>query len=168
MNPISYLELCFYDPTHDNQGLVNKIVSFFDGPYCHVELFWPPTSEAVSMYMGSGVIIRKREFDEKRYTRLKIPCTIQQMTTAYLHAQYLQQQGTRFNVLALTPLAGFLPANKFSYCSKLVAEILTHANIVEIPTNVSPSHLYRILKDDKYENFKCQGGQCSAVLDFKV
>ena len=169
MNPVNYVEICFYDPTHDNHGMINKIVSWIDGPFCHTELRWPPTSEAVSMYMGSKVIIRKRDFDESRYTILKLPCTVQQMTNAYLYAQKLRDEQVKFHLLALMPLPPMFSRERYSYCSKLIADILQHAGIIDLPcTNVSPSHLYRLLTEKKPHKISDAIDSRAIVLDFKV
>ena len=65
------LRVWFYNPTQDTSGYFNKFVAYLDGPFCHCEIQFPD-STAFTVYMGTNVIKKQRNFDTSKYTCIVI------------------------------------------------------------------------------------------------
>jgi hypothetical protein len=139
------LVLWFYDPSKDTEGALNKLVSALDGPFCHCELQFED-GVSCSIYLGTSIFLKKREFDTDYYTRVDFPCTSIQEKEARAKAHALERQGLKCTFMALTSCAlGLKSDSTHTFCSKLVADILQHAGLVDnLNTDtLTPSALYR-------------------------
>jgi len=144
------LRVWFYNPTNDDQGVVNKIVARIDPPFCHTEIQFT-NNDACSIYMGSEVILRERKFESPNYTCVRVPCTASQETAARAFATNCVDQKQQFSTLHMSACMiwtdAFEDPSK-TFCSKLVYEILLHAGIMpttSVGRGVSPSALHRLL-----------------------
>lgn len=172
------VRVLFYNPfrAQDPVMFPNKMIASCD-PYstgndsfCHTELQFR-TGEAVSMYMGSGVVIHpQREFDLNKYTAVDLPCTLEQAIIARQHVDKLYESGSHFSMWAWLPLTSSMMSSNKTYCSKLVADILHTANIHHFQsTSVSPSHLYHLLTQQTTNtSFAQHSDSKTVVLDFKT
>ena len=82
----------FYDPARDSEGMFNKMVAYADPPYCHCE-FQFADSTACSIYVGSKVIMKSRNFDPVHYTPVKFLIAREQADNAFRHCRHKQAQG---------------------------------------------------------------------------
>ena len=96
----SYLRVHFYDPSDDEEGIVNHIVSRLDPPFCHCELQLPDDM-ACSIYMNSKIHFRKRQFRNKNYVCLRIQCTKWNVDLARLKIEELIKKDLSFSSQAL-------------------------------------------------------------------
>jgi len=144
------LRVWFYDPSADSEGLVNKLVSRLDPPFCHVEVQFAD-DRACSIYMGSAVVLRARTFDSPNYVCLRLPCNNLQHTLAAGHAEHVHRLSLVFSSLQMTScllLARAGSSARHTFCSKLVTEILQQAGLVGAGVDAqstSPSALHRLL-----------------------
>ena len=67
------MHMWFYNPKHDASGLVNKLVSRIDPPFCHCELQFTD-GKACSIYMGSNVLMKARGFESNNYSSVELDC----------------------------------------------------------------------------------------------
>ena len=131
-----------YDPSQQSvTGLdvVNHLVAYCDPPYCHTELAFP-SGEACSVVIGKTVQLRKRTFDERFYTGLVIPSTMEKVQKAREIAARMAEDCVPFGVFSKTA----------TYCSRLVADILLGSDIItekdgSFRGRVTPSGLHRAL-----------------------
>jgi len=144
------LRVWFYNPVHDSQGIVNKIVARIDPPYCHTELQFD-NNVSCSVYMGTNVMLRERTFDSDNYTCVRVPCTFNEETLARTHAQkcfHAKQAFSTFHMSTCLFGSETFDDTSKTFCSKLVYEILHHAQLVDGTSRgcgVSPSALHRML-----------------------
>ena len=143
------VRLWFYDPAGDSEGWINKVVARIDPPFCHVELQFED-KHACSVYMGSAVLFREREFDAPNYTCVLVPCGAEQYARAYSHARRVASSGVLFSSLQMYSCVLWAPlanSERITFCSKLVADILRSADILSQdiePHTVTPSALHRL------------------------
>ena len=106
----------FFNPEHTavtGLDVINHVVAYCDPPYCHTEVQFP-SGEACSIVFGKTVQMRRRSFDERYYTGLRVTTTAAQLQAAWEIANELHQKQVPFGV--------FSPGA--TYCSRLVADIL--------------------------------------------
>ena len=111
-----------YDPSQQpvtGLDVVNHLVAYCDPPYCHTELAFP-SGEACSVMIGKTVQLRKRNFDERFYTGLVIPSTMEKVQQARQIAARLAADEVPFGVFSKTA----------TYCSRLAADILLESGII--------------------------------------
>lgn len=143
------LRVQFYNPKHDSEGLINKMVAMADPPFCHCELHLPDNM-ACSIFMHSEIHFKHRLFTNPAYEAVKIICTIEQLDALYLTIQDFMQQKLRFSTSAMVGSyygLNLCPENH-TFCSKLVADLLQAVGIIaeNVDCNVlSPSKLHRLL-----------------------
>lgn len=143
-----FIRLWFYDPTDDQEGMLNHVVAKIDGPFCHCELQFPDQN-ACAIYMGSNVLMKARTFDQSMYTCVPVSCNTTQMQAARKFADQQVANGTSFSTMAMS--LALLPTFSYNgngtFCSKLCADILIAAGLLDpdTPTHrLSPSALYRL------------------------
>lgn len=150
------LRCWFYNPKEDSfwgGSLLNKTVAFVDGPWCHCELQFPDGS-ALAIYQNSRVQLKNREFDVTRYSCLPLDCTNRQVMLARDAAERAVQNklsfgfGQAFAALCKFSYQGY---DGYTFCSKLIAEVLQDAGILlqEAPRSPTPSQLYTMLQTTK-------------------
>jgi hypothetical protein len=128
----------FYNPAQESisgASFVNKLVAGLYPPFCHTELQFP-NGEACSIVMNGTVRLRERTFDEGFYSRLDLCAPRTAVDKALRLAQRHVEQKTAFGMSA-----------SCTFCSKLVAELLSESGIVPRqslpdPHLMSPSTLY--------------------------
>lgn len=169
------LRVWFYDPKNDHEGLFNKAVAFSDPPFCHCELQFP-NSMTCSIYMGSPVCFKQRTSFGDAYTLLNIPASNEQIKQAYqvCDGNFLARQ--QFSAIEM--IECFSPwkrnqsiHNKYTFCSKLVAEALKAALILPEHTStiISPSSLYRTLLPMTINSYQCsKHTQPTPVFDVNI
>ena len=164
--------LWFYNPSTDSEGLVNKIVSYVDGPFCHCEVQFA-NDAACSVVMGDVVRMRMRTFQNPAYTCMSLPCSKQQHNAAYVAAERLAAQGQQFSVVGM--LGAHYQRDACSadttFCSKLCVEVLQAAGLAPpslVPGTVSPSRLHRMVSQaGAREQARAAPGGKVAAIDFK-
>lgn len=140
---MSIVNLWFYNPkkeTITGCNIINKIVSYVDGPFCHVELEFVG-KESISIVMNSKVLFRHRSFDSDYYTMLPLKVEHEKEKRAYNIALRHFAAGTMFGIFS----------QHKTYCSKLIADILIEAQIVPMtffPQSflLSPSCIFKTFK----------------------
>ena len=134
----------FYNPQKDKDSRWNKLVAFFDAPYCHSELQFE-NGLSCTIYMNTKVKFIQREFSSTNYTCLQIECTRSQYDKAYILAS--EMEGQDFGMFNMINSLLKLPINvNGTYCSKLNAEILVKSGILNENVNyntITPSGLFR-------------------------
>jgi hypothetical protein len=126
------------------------MVAFADPPYCHCELQFQD-SDACSIYMGSPVVMKKRTFDDSHYTAVRLVVTETQSHRAKALCSQKVARGVRFSSMQMLVCVSTWHASDnpdFTFCSKLVADVLVHADVLPSTTNchITPSALYRLLR----------------------
>ena len=142
------LRVWFYNPTQDTNGYFNKFVAYLDGPFCHCEIQFPD-STAFTVYMGTNVIQKQRNFDTSKYTCVVVPCTPGQMRTARACADKEAGAKKTFSLLMMGLAFSIVsvPSTQGTFCSKLCADILIAAELIpqQDTRHISPSGLHRHL-----------------------
>tara|TARA_Y100000389_G_scaffold192889_2_gene221009 strand:+ start:50564 stop:51076 length:513 start_codon:yes stop_codon:yes gene_type:complete len=163
----SHVRVWFYNPVSDTTGYFNKMVAYIDGPFCHCEIQFPDET-AFTVYMGTNVIKKQRRFDPMKYTCVTIPCTHKQMKIAREHADAETSAKRCFSLLMMTLAFSVVsvPANQGTFCSKLCADVLIAANLIQSQDtrHISPSALFRCLHREYVEKTALP---CSAI-DFTL
>ena len=165
------LNLHFYNPKKDTEGVWNKLVALLDPPYCHCEIeFLHGLSCAV--YINGPVHMKTRQFDANFYDCVSIQCS----PYAYDRAlDYCTRKTEALEMFSLSMmLASKLPPLRFStsgtFCSKMCAEALLEAGVLPADLNprlLTPSALSRALTSAGPAAPPDQGGATPA-LDFAV
>lgn len=145
------LRVWFYDPSKDEHGIVNKLVALTDPPYCHCELQFED-GMACSIYMGSNVVFKQRDFDPEAYTSVHIYTTREHALRAHKLCTEAVQKQIKFSSLQM--LACLSPwtwrgSNNTTFCSKLIAGILIDSGVLDktFERVTTPSRLYRNLRE---------------------
>ena len=144
------VRIWFYDPRNDVDGILNKLIAYADPPFCHCEVQFEDDM-ACSIYMGTNVVFKQRQFDRADYTSIYLTTTHDNAQKAYTLCRDAAQHKTPFSSLQMLSCISpwhWTPNSKATYCSKLVAGILIDSGIV--PQNMNraptPSQLHRNLK----------------------
>lgn len=143
------LNVWFFRPSQES-GIMNTMVAKIDGPYCHCELQFND-GVAVTVYMGTSVRMKARDFDNKFYDVVRVSCSVAQMKAAREEAErQFNDKRYVFDIWSASRTLLKLPAGSAPYgtfCSKLVVEILKKARMLgpDVKTSITPSHLYRVL-----------------------
>jgi len=147
------LRVWFYDPTHDSEGFINKIVAYADPPFCHCELQFPDLV-ACSIYMGSRVVMKARTFDRTHYSLVEVQATAEQTQLARQLCDQHHENQTAFSSMqmlaCLAPWPG-VTSSKYTFCSKLILGVLCDAGVLppRSSLHVTPSELFRTLQREK-------------------
>ena len=145
-----YLKVWFYDPSDDDEGMLNHLVARLDGPYCHCEVQFSDQS-ACTVYMNSPIIFKARTFDKQMYSCVVLSCTSAQEIKAkdFIHQQ--MRANVRFSTLAmsLAMMPSVMPyMGRGTFCSKLCADVLIECGLLEAGVQtgkLSPSALHRLI-----------------------
>ena len=145
-----YLKVWFYDPSGDDEGVLNHLVARLDGPYCHCEVQFTD-QKACTVYMNSPIIFKQRAFDREMYTCVMLACTAAQEIKDKDFIDRQMQQNVTFSTLAMS--LAMMPTvvpymGKGTFCSKLCADILIEGGLLEagVKTDkLSPSALHRLI-----------------------
>lgn len=144
------LRMWFYDPSSDKEGILNKFVSYFDGPFCHCEIQFE-NDAACSIVMGNKTRMCIRKFDKSAYTCVHVPCHRIAHDSAYNCAVNKYQQAQQFSIMGMLG-AGYQRdtcEDDRTFCSKLCVEILQAANLFHPNLkagSISPSRLHALLQ----------------------
>jgi len=141
----------FYNARGDAEGVVNRVVSYFDPPYCHCEVEFQDTL-ACAIYWGGNVHMKNRTFNGANYDCVELKCAQHDYDRALLLARAKSADGESFNLRQMlgSKIAVLRADTEGTFCSKLCAEILMAANL--LPPDVrgaemTPSTLYHRLSD---------------------
>ena len=164
------LNLHFYNPKKDTEGVWNKLVALLDPPYCHCEIeFLHGLSCAV--YINGPVHMKTRQFDPNFYDCVSIQCS------AYAYDRALDYCTRKTEALEMFSLSMMLAskivplrfATSGTFCSKMCAEALQEAGVLEADINprlLTPSALCRVLGEHASRPPDQSGS--SPALDFAV
>jgi hypothetical protein len=151
--------LLFYKPTAQDP-LQNRLVSYFDGPFCHVEMAIPnrygddPSQKVMwgsSIYQNEAVFFKQKSYRRDGYVSIAIEVSMQQLQTVKQFCTHHAEQQTPFSIVAM--YAAYLPFQLIetdaTFCSKHVAHALQMAGVSAVeginPALTTPSMLYRQL-----------------------
>jgi hypothetical protein len=152
--------LLFYRPACDDP-FQNRLVAFFNGPFCHVEMAFPekygiePWEKEVwgtSIYQGDTIFYKTKTYQREGYFSFAIEVTKSQCLKIKNYCRMQADKGVKFSQLAM--YSAYLPFQVFkdidgTFCSKHVTMALQEGGIGEImhlnPCLVTPSSLYRVL-----------------------
>ena len=144
------IRVWFYDPIRDKEGLFNKMVAYTDPPFCHCELQFEDLT-ACSIYVGSRLVMKTRNFDTAFYTAVTLSVNCEDARQAHKVCSDKQARGVVFSSMqmlsCLYPWQALARDQKHTFCSKLVAEMLVAAKVLPDDTccSMTPSALYRTL-----------------------
>ncbi len=153
------LYLLFYKPASDDPFL-NRLVAFFDGPFCHVEMAipkrvgdepWDRTMLASSIYQNQTVFFKPKTYAREGYVSFAIEISVAQLYKIKSFCKHHTDRGTPFSLGAM--YAAYLPfqlvETDATFCSKHVTQALQHAGVSVTdsinPALTTPSNLYKRL-----------------------
>lgn len=156
--------LLFYKPAADDP-LLNRVVAFFDRPFCHVELAipkrvgdepWDRVMLASSIYQHQTVFLRHKTYDRKGYVSFGIEVSMAQLYKIKAFCRHHADRGTPFHRFAM--YAAYLPVQLVhtdaTFCSKHVTQALQYADVPLVhgvnPALTTPSTLYKRLQQRQH------------------
>jgi plasmid replication initiation protein len=162
------IQVHFYNPALDKDGLVNKLVAYADPPYCHCELEFE-NGQSCAIYMGGKTHIKTRKFDPQSYDTVAVTCAPDKHAKALQLAQTLAAEGQTFSKRAmLASKFARMPVpdpRAYTFCSKLCGELLQQAGVLRADLNVArltPSGLHKAI-------IECHPVVCdTTVIDFRL
>ena len=151
--------LLFYKPSC-NDPFQNRLVAFFNGPYCHVEMAFPERhgDEAwekevfgTSVYQGETIFFKPKTYQRDGYFSFAIEVTQAQRIKIKEYCRLQAEREVGFSKLAM--YLSYLPFHLMhvegTFCSKHVASALQVGQVEGLdqvnPALVTPSSLYRML-----------------------
>jgi hypothetical protein len=153
------LYLLFYKPCSDDPFL-NRLVAFFDSPFCHVEMAipkrigdepWDRIMMASSIYQNQTVFFKEKTYDRQGYISFAIEITVAQL---YKIKSFCKQHTDRMTPFSLSAMyAAYLPfqlvETDATFCSKHVTQALQFGGVGLVdninPSLTTPSNLYKRL-----------------------
>jgi len=155
--------LLFYKPAPDDP-MLNRIVAYFDSPFCHVEMAlpmkvggepWDRVMIGSSIYQNQTVFFKPKTYERDGYVSFSIEISVAQLYKIKSFCRYHMERMTPFNVYAM--YGAYLPVQLIdtdgTFCSKHVTQALQHANVSLAhginPALTTPSSLYKRLKANK-------------------
>lgn len=155
----SQIYLLFYKPTVSDP-FQNRLVSFFDGPFCHVEMafpervgeeLWEKEVWGSSIYQGETVFFKQKSYKREGYVSFGIEVNMSQMHKIRSYCRQQTESKVPFCIKSM--YAAYLPFQvmntEATFCSKHVASALQYGgiynNIGLNPALTTPSKLYRLL-----------------------
>jgi hypothetical protein len=162
------IKVQFYNARGDDEGIMNRLVSYFDPPYCHCEVEFRDTL-ACAIYWGGKVHMRNRTFSSANYDHIELKCPQYDYDRALLLAHSKSSDGETFNLRQMigSKIPALRGSTKGTFCSKLCAEILIAANLLPHDVNVAemtPSKLFHQL--NVMQGSCSTGSDTSIALDF--
>jgi hypothetical protein len=164
------LNLHFYNPKNDNEGVLNKLVAMLDPPYCHCEIeFLHGLSCAV--YINGPVHMKTRQFDANFYDSVTIHCSSHAYDRALDYCTRKTEALEMFSLsmMLASKIAPLRFASSGTFCSKMCAEALQEAGVLAPDLNprlLTPSGLSRALTDQPSTPADHSG--ITPALDFAV
>jgi hypothetical protein len=157
------LYLLFYKPAPDDP-ILNRIVAYFDSPFCHVEMAlpmkvggepWDRVMIGSSIYQNQTVFFKPKTYERDGYVSFSIEISVAQLYKIKSFCRHHMEHMTPFNVYAM--YGAYLPVQLIdtdgTFCSKHVTQALQHANVSLVhginPALTTPSSLYKRLKANK-------------------
>ncbi len=151
--------LLFYMPASDDP-FTNRLVAFFNGPFCHVEMAFPekygiePWEKEMwgsSIYQGDNIFFKSKTYQREGYYAYAIEVTKAQCIKIKNYCRYQSEKQVKFSKMAM--YSAYLPFQLFdiegTFCSKHVTMALQEGEVNEImhlnPCLVTPSSLYKTL-----------------------
>ena len=158
--------LLFYRPASDDP-FQNRLVAFFDGPFCHVEMafpekygmeLWEKEVWGSSIYQGDTIFYKSKTYQREGYFSFAIEVTKAQCLKIKNYCRMQAEREVEFSKLAM--YSAYLPVQLFNidgtFCSKHVTMALQEGLVEEVlhlnPCLVTPSSLYRTLLLDSAKN----------------
>ena len=150
--------LLFYKPT-PNDPIQNRIVSFLDWPFCHVEMAipsrygqqpWERTVWGSSIYQDETVFFTEKRYQRDGYMSIALELTLAQVRQIRSFCQHHAARQTPFHRWAM--YAAYLPFQLVhtdaTFCSKHVTQALQAAGLLPNVNAalITPSRLYRLLE----------------------
>ena len=142
------LYLLFYKPSCDDP-LLNRLVAFFDAPFCHVEIAipkrvgdepWDRIMMASSIYQNQTVFFKQKTYGRQGYISFAIEISVAQLYKIKSFCKHHTERMTPFSLGAM--YAAYLPfqivETDATFCSKHVTQALQYAS-VSIADNINPS-----------------------------
>jgi len=153
------IQLLFYRAREQGDHLMNRVVSWFDPPFVHVEIRFED-GMASSIFAGEPLFFRQRTFANPNYHVETLTVEPSDYNSMYRFCQERARQGIRFDnlgmYLAILPLLSFTPPHK-TFCSRHVTETLHIGNVPEFvmltPHKTTPSMLYKAVKSSTHRFF---------------
>lgn len=149
--------LLFYKPV-ESDPFQNKLVAYFNGPFCHVELAFPekygqePWEKNVlgsSIYQDETVFLKPKSYNRHGYVSCALELTSVQCHKIKSYCRTQMNNKVPFSKISM--YSAFLPVQLFdlegTFCSKHVTMALQYANVSSVaglnPHITTPSSLYR-------------------------
>jgi hypothetical protein len=158
----------FYNARGDSEGVMNRVVSFFDPPYCHCEVQFRDTL-ACAIYWGGTVHMKNRTFNAANYDCIELKCPQYDYDRALQLARVKSTAGESFNTRQM--LGAKIPALRVAtpgtFCSKMCAEVLVAANLLPhdvCTAELTPSALFQRLS--ALHGTSTAHSEVSVALDF--
>eukprot|EP00961_Rhodomonas_salina_P028403 383357-Rhodomonas_salina.1 len=153
---------------------MNRAVSFFDPPFCHVEVEFdgpvqvsvdmfsmltvsraPSTPMATSIYANEAVFLRPLTFANPNYTILTLDVSEENYLRMYCYAEKCARDRVSFAstsmLLSLFPLPFSTLPVRGTFCSAYVTTLLQQGNVEAvkhaIPSRMRPSTLHKMLRN---------------------
>ena len=159
--PTDRAQICllFYKPT-SSDPFQNRLVSFLDGPFCHVEMafserfgeeLWEKEVWGSSIYQGETVFFKPKTYKRDGYVSFEIDVSMNQMHKIRSYCRKQMDLKVPFCIKSM--YAAYLPFQVMNtdatFCSKHVANALQYGGIYNDlglnPALTTPSKLYRLL-----------------------
>ena len=155
----SQIYLLFYKPSKTDP-FQNQMVSYFNGPYCHVEMAipekygdepWEKDVWGTSIYQGESVFFKPKTYQREGYFCFAIEVTQAQRIKIKEYCRLQAEKNVQFSLMAM--YLSYLPFQVIdvegTFCSKHVTGALKSGQIEGLehlnPVLVTPSSLYKTL-----------------------
>ena len=140
----THISVWFFNPARDNETVfINNLVYNLDGPFVHSAIQLPD-GMSCSIHMNENIHLKKRNFSNRGYTGVQIPCSLIQLNKA---RQNILEQFN--NNLSFSNCGMFgahfgldLCDSDTTYCSKIANDVLIYSEIFTDREVLSPSGLY--------------------------
>jgi hypothetical protein len=141
----------FYYPK-ENDHIMNRLVSYIDGPFCHVELSFED-GVASSIMHGEKVFCHKKNYTNTNYQILSFSLTEQAYQKIRTFCENAARMEVKFCLVSMLcaglPVQIWFKREKRTFCSRFVTEALQAGNFLHVqglnPMCVTPSKLHNIL-----------------------
>ncbi|EKX35105.1 hypothetical protein GUITHDRAFT_118758 [Guillardia theta CCMP2712] len=145
------VQLLFYQ-AQPNDHFMNRLVSWFDPPYVHVEIRFED-GMASSVYAGETVFFRNRTYANPHYRIETFTVEDRDYQAMYRHCRLRAAHNVGFDglgmYLAILPLISRNPPDR-TFCSRYVTEVLQLGNVPEFvmltPCRTTPSMLFKAVR----------------------
>jgi hypothetical protein len=155
--------LLFYRP-RDDDPFLNRLVAYFDGPFCHVEMAfsesrfgeepWERELWGSSIYQGETVFFKPKTYARDGYYSIALDVTVAQMYKIKSYCKREQERAVPFSREAM--YASYIPFYQIvrtegTFCSKHVAAALQYGGVSQVqdinPSLMTPSKLHKLLSN---------------------